>query len=136
MISRIKGHKRYASITLNRYSAYQYYSKSVQKDYTRTYRWFRAMLSYLRKSEGKKKRIYCFPLKLRIKSPLQMCCNSTVSFKIRVIKFNFCCNTMISKYLPNFKTQLSQKEEVGSYDNIALNQRIMILALSKDGSTT
>ena len=29
---------------------------------------------------------------------------------------------MISKPLPNFKTQCSQKEEVGIYDNIALNQ--------------
>ena len=30
---------------------------------------------------------------------------------------------MISQPLPNLKTQFSQKEEVGSYDNIALNQR-------------
>ena len=30
---------------------------------------------------------------------------------------------MISQPLPNFKTQFYQKEEVGRYDNIALNQR-------------
>ena len=30
---------------------------------------------------------------------------------------------MNSQLLPNYKTQFSQKEEVGSYDNIALNQR-------------
>ena len=33
---------------------------------------------------------------------------------------------MISKPLPNFKSQFSQKEEVGSYDNIALNQRFSL----------
>ena len=32
---------------------------------------------------------------------------------------------MISQPPPNFKTQFSQDEEVGSYDNIALNQRIV-----------
>ena len=30
---------------------------------------------------------------------------------------------MISEPLPNFQTHFSQKEEVGSYDNIALSQR-------------
>ena len=30
---------------------------------------------------------------------------------------------MISQPLPNFKSQFSQKEEVGSYDIIAPNQR-------------
>ena len=34
---------------------------------------------------------------------------------------------MISQPLPNFKTQFSQKEDVGSYDNIALNQHISLL---------
>ena len=29
---------------------------------------------------------------------------------------------MISQPLPNFETQISQKEKVGSYENIALNQ--------------
>ena len=29
---------------------------------------------------------------------------------------------MISQPLANFKTQFSEKDEVGSYDNIALNQ--------------
>ena len=33
---------------------------------------------------------------------------------------------MISLPLSNFKAQFSQKEEVGSSDNIALNQRILI----------
>ena len=32
---------------------------------------------------------------------------------------------MISENRLNFQTQFSQKEEVGSYDNIALNHRIM-----------
>ena len=30
---------------------------------------------------------------------------------------------MISQPLPKFQTQFSQKEEVGTYDNIALNER-------------
>ena len=30
---------------------------------------------------------------------------------------------MISQSLSNFKSQISQKEDIGSYDNIALNQR-------------
>ena len=38
---------------------------------------------------------------------------------------------MISEPLPNFKTQYSQKEEVGSYDNIALNQRCISIPLRK-----
>ena len=32
---------------------------------------------------------------------------------------------MISHPLPKFKTQFSQKKKVGSYDNIALNQRYL-----------
>ena len=52
-----------------------------------------------------------------------MCCNPTVCFKFQVIKLNFCCNSTISQLLPNFKTQSSEKEEVGSYDNIALKQQ-------------
>ena len=52
-----------------------------------------------------------------------MCCNPTVYFKIRVVKINLCCNSMISQPLPNYNTKFSQKERVGSYDNIALNQR-------------
>ena len=42
---------------------------------------------------------------------------------------------MISQTLLNFKSQLSPKEEVDSYDNIALNQRTIIeirLLLSVD----
>ena len=66
--------------------------------------------------------IYCFPLIWRIKYSLQICCNPRGCFKIRVIKFYLCCNSMISQSLPNFKTQFSQEEEVSSYDNIALNQ--------------
>ena len=42
--------------------------------------------------------------------------------KIRVIKLKFCCNSMISQPPPNSRTQFSQKEKVGSYDKIALNQ--------------
>ena len=49
--------------------------------------------------------VYCFPL---IKSSLQMCCNLTVCFKIPVIKFEFCSNSMISQPFPNFKTLFSQ----------------------------
>ena len=41
---------------------------------------------YLKKSE---KWIYCFPLILKTKSSLQICCNHTVCFKIRVIKLTF-----------------------------------------------
>ena len=52
-----------------------------------------------------------------------MCCNTTICFKIRVIKYKFCCKYMISQPLPNFKSQFSQNVEAGSYDNIALNQR-------------
>ena len=66
---------------------------------------------------------HCFPFILRSKSSLQICCNPTVCSKNRVIRFKFCCNSMISQPLPNFKSQFCQKEEVGSYDNIALNQR-------------
>ena len=51
-----------------------------------------------------------------------MYCNRSIWFNIQVIKFKFCCNLMILQPLPNFKTQIYQKEEVGSYDNIALNQ--------------
>ena len=57
---------------------------------------------------------------LRIKPSLQMGWNPTVYFEIRV---NFYCNSMISQPLPNLQTQFSQKEEVGCYDHIALNQR-------------
>ena len=52
-----------------------------------------------------------------------MFCNPTVCFKIWVIQFKFCCNSMISHPLLKFRTQFSQNEEVGSYDSIALNQR-------------
>ena len=86
------------------------------------YCWFSAILSCLQKSE---KWVNCFPSILRMKFSLQMCCNLTVCSKIRVIKFKFCCNPMISQPLPNFKSQFSQKEEVGSYDNVALNQRFL-----------
>ena len=82
--------------------------------------WFSAILSYLQNLE---KGVYCFPLILRIKYSLQICCYSTVCFKIRAIKFKFGCNSMISQSLANCKSQFSKKEEVGSYDNIALNQR-------------
>ena len=54
-----------------------------------------------------------------------MCCNPTVCFKIRVIKFKYCCSSAISQTLLNFKSQFCPKEEVGDYDNIALNQRII-----------
>ena len=84
------------------------------------YRSFSAILSYLQKSE---KKVFCFPLIFRIKTSLQMYCNRTIYFKTRVIKFKFCCNSMISQPLPNFKTQFSPKDEVGSYDNIEPNQR-------------
>ena len=84
-------------------------------------------MSYLQKSQ---KWVYFFPLILTMQSSLQMCCNPTVCCKIRVIKFNFCCNSMISQHLQNFGTQFSQKQEVGSYDNIVLNQRDMFLTKS------
>ena len=89
------------------------------------YLWFSAILSYLQKSE---KWINCFPLILRIKSSAQMCCDPTVCFKIRVIKSNFCFNSMISQPLHNFIIRFSQKELVGSYDNIELNQRYVRVA--------
>ena len=54
---------------------------------------------------------------LRKQSSQQMCCNPAVCFKIRVIKFKSYCNSKISQHL------FFQKEEVVSYDNIALNQR-------------
>ena len=85
---------------------------------------FWSVAQYCRISKNLKKWVYCFPLVLRIFS-LQMCCNSTVCFATRVIKFKFCCNSVISQPLPNCKTQFSQKEEVGSYDKIALNQRFL-----------
>ena len=53
-----------------------------------------------------------------------MCfCNTTVCFNFRVIKFQICGNYMILEPLPNFKTNFSQNEGDGTYDNIALNQR-------------
>ena len=52
-----------------------------------------------------------------------MCCNLTVCFKIRVMRCKICFNHMNSQPLPNLKTQFSQKEDAGSYDNTALNQR-------------
>ena len=55
-----------------------------------------------------------------------MCCNSKICYKIRVIKFKYYCNSIYSQLLPNLKTQFSQKEEVDSYDNIALNQRFVL----------
>ena len=84
------------------------------------YRWFRAILSYLQKS---KKKVCCFPLMFRIQYSLKMCCNPTLCFNFQVIQFQFCGNSMVSEPLPNFKTQISRKDESGSYDNIALNQR-------------
>ena len=81
-----------------------------------------AQYCHFQKSE---KWIYCFLLMFRKKSSQQMCCNPTVCFKIRVIKFKSYCNSKISQHLQNFKTLFFffQKEEVVSYDNIALNQR-------------
>ena len=52
--------------------------------------------------------VYCFSLMLRIKPALQMCL-----LKIRLIKFKFDCNSIISQPLPNCKSQFSNKEEVG-----------------------
>ena len=69
---------------------------------------------------------FCFPLILSIKSSLQMCCNRTICFEIQIIKFKCCCNSMNSQAFPNFKTQLSPKDEVGSYENIALSQRYVV----------
>ena len=54
---------------------------------------------------------------------MQISCNPIVCFKTRVIGFKFCCNSTVSQPLPNFKSEFSPKDEVGSYDNIALNQR-------------
>ena len=87
-------------------------------------RWFSAKLSYLQKSE---KWVYCFPLMLRIKSSIQICSITTFFFQIRVIKCKFCSIYMISQLLPNFKTQFSKTDEVGSYDDIALYQRFLHL---------
>ena len=42
------------------------------------------------------------------------------------MKITFCCNSIISQPLSNFKTEFSQKEENGGYDNIALNHRYMV----------
>ena len=52
-----------------------------------------------------------------------MCCNPTVCCIIQVLKFNFCCNSVISQPPPHFQTQFSQRKKVGSYDNIALSHR-------------
>ena len=71
------------------------------------YRCFSAILSYLQKPE---KTVYFFPLILRIQSALQMCCNPTICFKIRIIKLFFI--SMISHPLPNVKSQFSKKEEL------------------------
>ena len=49
--------------------------------------------------------------------------NRTVCFKIIANKFQFGSYSMISQPLPNLRTQFSTKDEVGTYDNIALNQR-------------
>ena len=65
-----------------------------------------AILSYLKNSE---KRVYCFPVILRIKSSLQMCCNPTVHFKIRLIKFNFCCNSIILTASSKLKNSIFSK---------------------------
>ena len=71
--------------------------------------------------------VYCFHSILRIKSSLQMCCNPTVCFNIRVIKFKFYCNSMIPQPLANFITVFFfQKDEAGSYDNIARTQRFAL----------
>ena len=83
--------------------------------------WFSAILSYLQKSE--KCFFFSFPLILRIKSAVQINCNRTICFRIRVTKFKFSCKSMISQPLPIFKPLFSPKDEVGSYDNIAPNQR-------------
>ena len=100
---------------------------------------------YCRISKNQKKMFYCFPLILRIKSFLQMYFNPTVCFKIKIIKFKFCCNSVVSQPLPNLKTQFSQKEDVDSYDNIALKQRycgsalydrVSLTALSQDFGIT
>ena len=37
---------------------------------------------------------------------------------------------MISQPLQNFKTQFPRKDELGSYDNIALNQQYTVLKLN------
>ena len=52
-----------------------------------------------------------------------MYCDRTICFKIRVIQFKLCCNSMTSQPLPNFKFQFPPKYFMGSYDKIALNQR-------------
>ena len=50
--------------------------------------------------------------------------NIVVSPKIKIIiRFDFCCSSMISQPLPNFRSQFSQKGGIGSYDNVTLNQR-------------
>ena len=55
--------------------------------------------------------------------------------KFELICLNFVLTPWISQTLPNFQSQFSQKkEEVGSNDNIALNQRCIqleALVLSK-----
>ena len=51
---------------------------------------------------------------------------SHILLKNSSINFKFCCNTMIPHLHPNVQTQFAEKEEVGSYDNIAMNQRIVI----------
>ena len=83
---------------------------------------FAGLPQYCRISKNLKKWVYCFPLILRVKSSLQMYYNPIVCFEVWVTKFRFCRNSMISQLLPNFQTQFSQKEEIASYDNIALNQ--------------
>ena len=40
----------------------------------------------------KKMFLFCFPLILRIISSPHMYCNRTICFRIRIIKFKFCCN--------------------------------------------
>ena len=72
------------------------------------YRWLNAILSYLQKSE---KRVYCFPLILRIKAFYKLISyNPTICFEIRAIKFKCCCNSMISELFSNFQTHFSKKK--------------------------
>ena len=82
---------------------------------SRLYRWFNTILSYLQRSG---KWVLRF---LDIKDKI-FSTNHTVCSKVHVIRFKFWCNSMITQSLPNFKTQFSQKEEAGSYDNVALKQ--------------
>ena len=57
--------------------------------------------------------VYSFPLMYKDKIfPTKCVLIPEFAFKIRVLKFQFCCNSMVSQPLPNFKTRFSPKRRI------------------------